>query len=383
MRIEQINIYNLNLPFYSEFSHALTKRIMAKNILVEIITSQSKKNGYGEGAPRLYVTGESQDTSVENVGNFIKNYSFPWELNHISEIWEFIDILPEDKKFNASICALETSLLDTYSLVNKRPLIYYLPDAFFTDTIFYGASIPLASKSRIMEMCRQIKEYKIDKLRIKVGKDIEENTEKVKMVKEIIGGKCDIRLDANGIWDYEMALAHLPMMIKTGVKVLEQPMHPENPDIIRLSKKLSGHNIILMADELACSIKDVMDIIKQGCYGMINIRLSKCGGFRRSLKMLDILRANSIAFQIGCQLGESGILSAAGRALGLVTKDAVYHDGSYDNFLLKENLTKKNVGFEIGGRAGPLLNPGIGIEVDKNKIDKLCGSERIVIYNPN
>ena len=368
MRIDKINIYCLNLPFNAEFSHALAKRIVAKNILVEIITYQGRVNGYGEGAPRYYVTRESQEASVENVADIINSYSFPWTFNSINEIWKFIDVLPEDKTYNAAICALEMALLDTYGLVNKRPLIYFLPDDFLTDTIFYGAAIPLASRIRIMEMCRLIKGYGIDKLRIKVGKNLEENIERIKIIKEQIGDNCDIRLDANGIWDYELALKHLPIIKKAGVKVLEQPMSPEDPDILKLSKKLKENNVILMADELACSIKDVQDIIEQGCYGMINIRLSKCGGFRRSLKIIDILRANNIAFQIGCQLGESGILSAAGRALGLVSKDAVYYDGSYDNYLLKENIIKKNVGFEIGGCAGPLPGSGLGVEIDKDKL---------------
>jgi L-alanine-DL-glutamate epimerase-like enolase superfamily enzyme len=262
MRIDRINIYCLNLPFNAEFSHALANRIVAKNILVEIITYQDRINGYGEGAPRYYVTGESQEASIGNVVDFINSYSFPWVFNSIHDIWRFIDALPEDKTYNAAICALEMALLDTYALVNKRSLIYFLPNDFLTDTIFYGAAIPLAPKSRVMEMCKLIKEYGIDKLRIKVGKNLEENIERINIIKEQIGNNCDIRLDANGIWDYELALKHLPIIKKTGVKVLEQPMDPEDPDIIKLSKKLKENNVILMADELACSIKDVQDIIK-------------------------------------------------------------------------------------------------------------------------
>ena len=104
---------------------------------------------------------------------------------------------------------------------------------------------------------------------------------------------------------------------------------------------------------------------------MINVRLSKCGGFHRSLAIIDFLRAQGLHFQIGCQLGESGLLSAAGRALALLCKDALYVDGSYDTLLLKENITLENVSFGPGGRAGPLAGPGLGVRVSRQQIERL------------
>jgi L-alanine-DL-glutamate epimerase-like enolase superfamily enzyme len=116
---------------------------------------------------------------------------------------------------------------------------------------------------------------------------------------------------------------------------------------------------------------------------MINVRLSKCGGFRNSLKIIDYLRTKGILFQIGCQLGESGILSAAGRALCLLCGDAVYYDGSYDEFMLKENTTLENVSFEPGGKAGPLNSPGLGVNVDAQRLKNISyHSEIISISNP-
>jgi L-Ala-D/L-Glu epimerase len=82
-------------------------------------------------------------------------------------------------------------------------------------------------------------------------------------------------------------------------------------------------------------------------------------------------------------LGESGVLSAAGRALCLVSSDAAYFDGSYDSFLLKENITAEDVTFGPGGVAGPLRGYGLGVEVDLRKLERLSRvSERIIIRRP-
>jgi muconate cycloisomerase len=138
-----------------------------------------------------------------------------------------------------------------------------------------------------------------------------------------------------------------------------------------------------MADESACTVMDVEEIIDQGFFNMVNVRLSKCGGFNQSLKMIDLLRKSGLSFQIGSQLGESGVLSAAGRSLCLVSSDAAYFDGSYDSFLLKENITTEDVTFGAGGEAGPLGGYGLGIKVDLRKLERLSREfERVIIRRP-
>jgi muconate cycloisomerase len=164
---------------------------------------------------------------------------------------------------------------------------------------------------------------------------------------------------------------------------VEQPLDPGDPGIAEFSREAKGAGITLMADESACSLEDVKSLAMDGYYDMVNIRISKCGGFRRSLKIIDHLRKEGIAFQIGCQLGESGLLSAAGRALGTLCGDAVYYDGSYDKYMLKENITCENVSFGTGGMARALDPPGLGVEVDRDKLEYLSKlSSRVTVKRP-
>ena len=82
-------------------------------------------------------------------------------------------------------------------------------------------------------------------------------------------------------------------------------------------------------------------------------------------------------------MGESGILSAAGRILCLLCGDAVYCDGSYDEFLLKQNVTVEDVSMGPGGEADPLNGPGLGVEVsDKNLACLSEGYTTITVLRP-
>jgi len=379
MKIDKIIVYPVNLPFSIQFSHALRKRSTVKNIIVEVVAEKGAVKGYGEGAPRSFVTGESQESSAQSIHRFVKLDHFPWDIEDVSQIWNFIDSLKNEKSQNAATCALETALLDVLGKHHKRNIIDYFSKDFITDKIFYGAALPIAGKQKFIELCQLIKKMKIKRLKLKMGKDVFKNKELLQAFHFVFREDYNLKIDINGVWNHSLALQHEYLIKKYRVKVVEQPMAPNSSELAEFARLMQKAGVILMADESACSLSDVEKISRNNHYQMINVRLSKNGGFRNSLKIIDHLRRNGISFQIGCHLGESGILSAAGRILCLICNDAVYYDGSYDEFLLKENVTRENVSFGLGGEAGPLNGPGLGIEVSSQNLARLSGGSPIVI----
>ncbi|MBL7178659.1 MAG: hypothetical protein ISS65_00410 [Desulfobacterales bacterium] len=381
MQIDQVKLYPVSLPFSDEFSHSLRKRLSANNIIVEVIAEKGAIKGYGEGAPRSYVTGESQDSAVESICRFARQDNFPWELNDVSQIWDFVDRLSNGKDQNSAICAIETALLDAVGKHRGTSIIEYFPKDFLTGSVFYGAGIPLVRKSKILEFSRLIKSKEIHRLKLKMGKDYAQNKEIIETVHHVFGDDCELKVDVNGVWNRALAYQHIPLLSKYEVKVLEQPMTPNDSDLADFAGMLQSSGVTLMADESACSLKDIKKIVKEGCYKMINIRLSKCGGIRNSLKLINYLRQNRIHFQIGCHMGESGLLSAVGRVLCLLCGDALFYEGSYDEFMLKENITFKNVTFGSGGKAGPLNGFGLGVEVDPQRLKRLSKASAVLMIS--
>jgi L-alanine-DL-glutamate epimerase-like enolase superfamily enzyme len=383
MWIDEIYVHRITVPFSGDFSHSRKKGASAENIVVEVVAERGAVRGYGEGAPRPYVTGESQGSAAQSVRMLVQHEAFPWELDSISQVSDFLDSLASDKRHNAAVCALELSLMDALGKRQGLNVMGCFPQNSFSNRVSYGATIPLADKQRITHVCLLIRKLGMTKLRLKMGKDLRQNQEGIETVRQVFGADCDLRVDVNGAWDHDLAWSHLPLLNESRVRVLEQPMMPGDPNLSALAEITKMSDIVLMADESACSLTEVEGIAKEGCYRMINVRLSKCGGVRNSLRIIDFLRAHGLSFQIGCQLGETGILSAAGRALCLLCPDATYYDGSYDSFLLKENITMENVSFGQGGWAGPLKEPGLGVEVNREALSRLSqGHPKMTIRRP-
>ena len=70
-------------------------------------------------------------------------------------------------------------------------------------------------------------------------------------------------------------------------------------------------------------------------------------------------------------MGETGILSAAGRHFATTVKNIRYVEGSYDRFLVAERLTKEDLTFGWGGYAPALTGPGLGITIDPAALQRV------------
>jgi muconate cycloisomerase len=69
--------------------------------------------------------------------------------------------------------------------------------------------------------------------------------------------------------------------------------------------------------------------------------------------------------QVGSQVGETVILSAAGRHLAAHVEDLWFAEGSFGTLLLAEDIGRSKVQFGHGGRGPVLRGPGLGVEVNE------------------
>jgi len=367
MKIERVTVFKTCLPFVSDFSHSRRKASFAENIVVEISAEKGNVKGFGEGAPRLNISGEAE-TSVSHAASFVNSKSFPWELRHLSQIWDFVDGLPDRRDVNPAVCAVELALLDALGKWEGKYITAYFPKTFYTDTVRYGAAVPLGNKNRIGEFCNLINRFGIKQLRVKMDNNLDANRETMDTVVSVLGHDCDLRIDPNGIWDGDLAFLHVPIIEAYNVKVVEEPMDTGEPGFAAFAEKMRSMDVGLMACQSGPTFREVKRICRDGHYRMVNVKLSRSGGYHRAFRIIAFLRQRGVSFQIGSQLGESGLLSAAGRGLCLLCRDALYYDGSYDQFLLAENTTTAHVSFGPGGKAGPLNGAGLGVEVDDQRM---------------
>jgi muconate cycloisomerase len=111
--------------------------------------------------------------------------------------------------------------------------------------------------------------------------------------------------------------------------------------------------------------------VAEGLCDLFNVRLSKCGGFLASLRLVQYAKLHGLGCQLGCQVGETAILSAAGRHFASSVGGLRYVEGSYDRFLVREALGKKDLTFRRGGWAEALPGGGLGIDIDPSALARV------------
>jgi muconate cycloisomerase len=180
----------------------------------------------------------------------------------------------------------------------------------------------------------------------------------------------DIRVDANCAWSREEALERVRAMAASRISCLEQPVAAE--DLEGLAWLAERSPVPVMADESLTGLESARRIAELGAPVMFNVRLAKCGGYLRSLAIIELARKHGLGWQLGCLVGETGILSMAGRHLAAVTGDYRYLEGSYGPYFLKHDVVKGRVGFGWRGRATLREEPGLGLRLHRGAIRRFC-----------
>ena len=76
--------------------------------------------------------------------------------------------------------------------------------------------------------------------------------------------------------------------------------------------------------------------------------------------------------QVGAQVGETSLLSAAGRHLAAHLPQLESAEGSFGTHLLSEDITADPIMFGPAGRGGPIAGPGLGVAVDDQVLERLA-----------
>jgi muconate cycloisomerase len=197
-------------------------------------------------------------------------------------------------------------------------------------------------------------------VKVKVGRP--DDFERLTMVRRLMGPGIDLRVDANGAWTRTAAEAWLAAAAPFGLSAVEQPVPAEDVEGLRWLR--GRFEPMILADEAVCRPDDGRTLIEAGAVDGFNLKLSKCGGFTRCVQLAEMARQNGMVCQLGSQVAELGILSAAGRHLALAEPALLYLEGSLTRFVVGRDVICEDLSRDLFAGGRPLNGPGLGITID-------------------
>jgi len=357
--VNKVDIWHLKLVFLSPIRHSLATHEGSENLVVQVTTAEGL-SGYGEGVPRVFVTGETLSGSLA----FLKEKLAPAVLHNQWESPQTLQAALEEiflmgaGKYPGAFCAMEMALLDAAGKTWGVPLADLIGPPV-KDRVVYSAIIPLASLEKVDHFLNLVEQYQIQEVKLKVGTP--RDLKILQRVRERLGWERDIRVDANSAWEPGEAIRRIKEMAPYRISAVEQPVAKE--DFLGLKQVSDGVDLPIIADESLCREEDARRLIDLQACRIFNLRLSKCGGLGATRRIRQMAEQNGIACQLGCHVGETSILSAAGRAFALCSPHLAYLEGSFAPFLLTKDPVTQPVIFNRGGVGAALPGPGLGVEV--------------------
>jgi muconate cycloisomerase len=377
MRIIGATIRALRLPFVEAFSHSTKSRQFSDSFVVRV-TADDGTTGYGEGAARPYVTGETVEASLAHIEKRLWPAVAGCDYQELAPAPDPVAALsavarplPDDESpgiiaWHAARAAVELALVDCLLKRQQLSLAHLLPPkrAFVT----YSGVITAGSIEKAVQHARHFKLFGIKQLKIKIGGEGDETVARVAAIRETVGASASLRLDANGAYEVEGALAILTQLAKFDIAVVEQPIKRGEPTQLAELKRQSP--IPVMADESLVTLADAHALIDAGACDYFNLRLSKCGGLARTLEIAQMASRAGVRLQLGSQVGETAILSAAGRHVAAYLDDVPFLEGSFGTLLLKEDVGRDSINFGHGGKAAVIRGHGLGVKVREDVLEK-------------
>lgn len=340
MKITDLQIHHLELPFRVAFSHASQTRKTTDSVLVSI-KSESGNTGYGEGCPRSYVTGESWESA---------KIFFDTNKDSLKTIQNYNDLLSwtETNESNinqnpAAWCAVELAILDLMGKEKEQTIEEVLGLPQLSGEFQYTAVIGTKSMAvfYIQALLYKLKGFSNFKLKI-FGKG-KEDKKRIRFLR-MINKKGTLRLDANNLWANARQVSDYLKGFNYPFLGIEEPLTANQYQALgEIGQRL---NIPLILDESFLRLSQFEEISQYATRWIINIRVSKMGGLVRSIKICEEARKRKIPIIIGAQVGETSVLTRAALSLANAFRDIlVGQEGAFGTYLLEKDITKPSIRF--------------------------------------
>jgi O-succinylbenzoate synthase len=225
------------------------------------------------------------------------------------------------------------------------------------------------SPEALVEKARQAlaRGYRKVKIKVKPGSDVQY----VGAVREALGPEAPLMADANNAYSLgnPADLDALRRLDDLGLIMIEQPLAWD--DILRHAELQKQLRTPICLDESITGADRAEDMITLGAGRIVNIKAGRVGGFRESIAIHDLCQRHGIPVWCGGML-ESGIGRAHNVALASLPNFTIPGDVSPSERYWDKDIVIPEWTMDKEGRIEvPVDRPGMGVEVDLNRVDDL------------
>lgn len=355
MKIKSIDFKLENLKLSKPYRIAFKTIDFVENLFC-VIRFDNDILGYGSCNPENEVAFISRSKSIERLETIdqdaLKNESI--ENDPMPLIRKLHSMIGDVPTIHAM---LEMAIWDAFAKHLAKPLL----------TVWGGKIKPLSTSVTIgiMDTAETLDETAkflksgFDHIKLKIGLNPEEDTERIKKLLEKYGDQIVLRADINQGYTLDDYKRFISLTKGLPIELHEQPLRRDQ--FSQIDTLNTDEKKIIAADESLLNLEDAMAIAQHHRCGIFNIKIMKCGGWLQAHQMAALGEENNIDLMWGCN-DESRISITAAMTMAYACANTRYLDldGSFD--LAYDPAVS---GFEVKkGKLFPVDSAGLGIGLD-------------------
>lgn len=288
--------------------------IQARELVLLSLTDSDGESGWGESAP-LAASAAEVRAALEDCRPILEAWAeppapgpgFAEVLAHCAAA----AVLPE------ALCAIDMALWDLVGRRMSEP-VWRLLGATEPQPLHVNATVATPDRAGAASAVATALKDGFDTVKVKVG--LGDDAGRIAAVRAAAGRSTAIRLDANGAWSGDEALAALRSLEPAGIELCEEPCTG-----LDLIEQVAGASSVPIALDESAGQPGALD--RRVC-AAVCLKLGRCGGLSGLLHAADAARAAGyevyLASSLDGPLGIAAALHAAARvrpnrASGLAT----------------------------------------------------------------
>jgi L-alanine-DL-glutamate epimerase-like enolase superfamily enzyme len=354
MKITQATYWTERLALTRPYTIAYDHIDSVANLFVQL-KADDGTIGLGVASPAEDVTGEGMQKCRQALADNLEDLLPGTDIRHLKTRLRGMEIAMPGAP--AARAAIDMALHDLWAKDLGLPLVDLLGRVH--RSLPTSITIGIGSIEESLEDAAEYLGRGFRILKVKIGRSVEEDVERLCRIRQKTGRDIIIRVDANQGYSLAQFKNFLNQTASLELELIEQPLAARDlagmrrlPEAVR--KKVAADESLLDArDLLAC-------LGPPRPFGICNIKLMKCGGIAPAMQIAELAHLAGIDLMWGC-MDESivGIAAALHAALASPATRYLDLDGHLD---LARDLVTGGIVMQ-NGELGLTDNPGLGVEL--------------------
>ncbi len=274
----------------------------------------------------------------------------------------------------AAACAFDTAICDLRARaagVAVADLLRPPTDRGRPSSVVVNATVGAPGPAAASQLARRAAEAGFGCVKLKVGVmgSREAEIARVAAVRAALGPAIRLRLDANGAWGVDEAIAIIRAVERYGIELVEQPAPVD--DLAGLARVRAAVDTPIAADESVGGPEQARQVVAAGAADVLIVKPIPAGGLRRAREVIALAQAAGLRALVTTTI-DSGVGVAAALHLAATLPAPPLACGLATGPLLVGDLIAAPLYARAGALALPEA-PGLGVRLDERQIARYGG----------